>query len=66
MLNNFILPEWFKATSQLENELLHLWNKSYYELCEDDFFDKSTLVKGELKSDTVKLLQLLDGGEKYR
>jgi hypothetical protein len=59
MLNNFILPEWFEATSQLKNELLLFWNKSYYELYDDDFFDKSTLVKGELKSDIVKMLQLL-------
>jgi hypothetical protein len=62
MLNNFILPEWFEATSQIKNKLLHLCDKFYHELYEDDFFDKSTLVKGELKSDTVKLLQLLGVG----
>jgi hypothetical protein len=59
MLDRFILPDWFEAQSHVKNELLCFWNKSYHELYEERYFNKNTLVQGELEQDILKLISFL-------
>ena len=67
MLNTFELPKWFEAPLYIRNELIHLWNKSYYELYEESFVkDESTLVKGELEFDILKLINLCEDKDTKR
>lgn len=59
MFNVFCLPKWFNASVDLKMFIAKLWNKSYSELYDEDFFGKDNLTKEELEPDIYSLLQLL-------
>ena len=61
MLNNFELPSWFDAPENIKNDILHLWNKSYSELYDEDFVNnKISVTTGELEIDIIKLITLYE------
>jgi hypothetical protein len=60
MFENFYLPKWFNAPTEIKSYLAKLWNKSYSELYDEDYFGKNELIQEKLESDIFGLLQLFE------
>ena len=60
MFKNFAIPDCFDIPIEVKIFLAKLWNKSYSELYDEEFFDEIHLTEGELEQDTIKLLRILE------
>lgn len=63
MFENFSLPNWYNAPEEITSFLAQLWNKSYSELYDEDFFGKDETTYGELEQDINTLLKLFKDEE---